>query len=42
MHQAPEVLSGHGASLPADVYAFGIIMWEVIFFFFMTREPRVE
>eukprot|EP00290_Baffinella_frigidus_P037462 CAMPEP_0180325582 /NCGR_PEP_ID=MMETSP0988-20121125/38517_1 /TAXON_ID=697907 /ORGANISM="non described non described, Strain CCMP2293" /LENGTH=532 /DNA_ID=CAMNT_0022312053 /DNA_START=65 /DNA_END=1660 /DNA_ORIENTATION=+ len=30
VYQAPEVLSGHGASLPADVYAFGIVMWEII------------
>ena len=30
MYQAPEVLQNHGVGLPSDVFAFGIIMWEMI------------
>lgn len=30
MYQAPEVLQKAGVGTPADVFSFGIIMWEMI------------
>jgi serine/threonine protein kinase len=28
--QAPEVLTGHAATAAADIYAFGLVLWELL------------